>query len=215
MAPRIAPRRPAHGNQARAERTRALAIEETVRCVLEEGIAAASAKHIAERAGMTWGVIQYHFGDRDGLLMAVVDLGFGELLRALRGLPAPAAPVDSRQRVEQLVGAAWKAMSSSASRAAIEILIGTRATRGAAVPEHLERLAKTFSELARAIDADLDVDRSAALGEVLLSNIRGMVVTQLIMAQPVNTARDRSMLVEVIAAYIDSHRSGSAPVSAT
>ncbi len=206
MGSRVAPRRPAHGNQPRAERTRALAIEETVRCVLEEGIAAASAKHIAERAGMTWGVIQYHFGDRDGLLMAVVDLGFGQLLEALHALPPATAPIDGGRRVEQVVSAAWEAMSSPTSRAAIEILIGTRATRGAAAAGHLKRLAKAFSELGRAIDADLDTAESAALGEMLLSTLRGLVVTQLIMAAPVDTARDRSMLVDVISTYIARRR---------
>jgi AcrR family transcriptional regulator len=45
---------------------RAIVIDETIRCILEEGFAAASAKHITERAGVTWGVVQYHFGDRDG-----------------------------------------------------------------------------------------------------------------------------------------------------
>ncbi len=206
MGSRVAPRRPAHGNQARAERTRALAIEETVQCVLEEGIAAASAKHIAERAGMTWGIIQYHFGDRDGLLMAVVDLGFSQLLEALHALPPATTPTERRQRVEQVVTAAWEAMSSPTSRAAIEILIGTRATRGAGAAGHLKRLAKAFSALGSAIDADLDTKHSAALGEMLLSTLRGLVVTQLIMAEPVNTARDRSMLVDVISTYIARNR---------
>ena len=31
-------------------------------------------------------MIQYHFGDRDGLLMAVVDRGFAELLETLNGM---------------------------------------------------------------------------------------------------------------------------------
>ena len=46
-------------------------IEETIKCIREEGFAAASTRHIVERAGVSWGVIQYHFGDRDGLLTAV------------------------------------------------------------------------------------------------------------------------------------------------
>ena len=174
--------------------------------MLEEGIAAASAKHIAERAGMTWGVIQYHFGDRDGLLMAVVDQGFAELLATLRALPPPAASMDTMQRVEQVVTAAWKAMSSATSRAAIEILIGTRATRGAAAAGHLNRLARTFTELGSSVGADLDANQSAALGNLLLTNLRGLVATQLIMARPVDTARDRSMLARVIATYIDRNR---------
>ena len=79
MTRNVAPRRPANGKQERADRTRAMVIAETVRCVLDEGFGAASAKHITERAGVTWGVVQYHFGDRDGLLMAVVDEGFAQL----------------------------------------------------------------------------------------------------------------------------------------
>ena len=54
-----------------------------MRCVVEEGFEAATAKHVAERAGVTWGVIQYHFGDRNGLLMAVVDEGVARLVDSL------------------------------------------------------------------------------------------------------------------------------------
>ena len=174
--------------------------------MLGEGIAAASAKHIAERAGMTWGVVQYHFGDRDGLLMAVVDQGFAELLATLHELPPPAADMTTAARVEQVVAAAWKAMSSATSRAAIEILIGTRATRGAAAAGHLNRLASAFTELGSAVGADLDATQSAALGTLLLTNLRGLVATQLIMGSPVDTTRERSMLAEVISTYIDRNR---------
>jgi hypothetical protein len=45
---------------------RAIVIDETIRCIFEEGFAAASAKHITERAGVTWGVVQYHFGAATG-----------------------------------------------------------------------------------------------------------------------------------------------------
>src|SRR5882757_285544 len=100
---RPVPRRPATGGQLRADRTRALVIDETVRCIVEEGFAAASARHIAERAGVTWGVVQYHFGDRDGLMMAVVDKGFAELTEALHELPAGAE--NARDRSEFIVNA--------------------------------------------------------------------------------------------------------------
>src|SRR3981189_1517297 len=121
MAPLVAPRRPAKGSQVRADRTRALVIDETIRCVLDEGFAAASAKHITERAGVTWGVVQYHFGDRDGLLMAVGDKGFAELLETLQQLSLGAANVHGR--TEFIVSAAWEAFSSPTSMAALEILI--------------------------------------------------------------------------------------------
>lgn len=205
MSRRVAPTRPAHGNQARAERTRGRAIDVTVEIVLSEGIAAATGRHIAEAAGVTWGVIQYHFGDREGLLMAVVDRGFGELQDALRSLPAATWETTTKDRVAAVVAAAWEAMSSPTARAATEILIGTRATRGTAANEHLKQLAKTFSILGRAVDRDLSPTQGAAIGEHLLTTLRGMIANQLVMSSPVDTAKARHVLVEILSGYIDRH----------
>ena len=127
MTSNVTPRRPANGKQVRADRTRAMVIDETVRCVLEEGFGAASAKHITERAGVTWGVIQYHFGDRDGLLMAVVDSGFSELLAKLREVEPKLSSQIGRARTELLVNTVAEAFLSPTSIAALEILIATRA----------------------------------------------------------------------------------------
>jgi len=203
---RVAPTRPAHGNQARAERTRGLAIDVTVRIVLKEGFAAATGRHIAEEAGVTWGVIQYHFGDRDGLLMAVVDQGFGELLHALESLPPATPETTTQQRMDTVVTAAWHAMSSPTARAASEVLIGTRATRGAEAAEHLRQLADTFTTLGRMIDNDLDPTQSAAIGDHMLTTLRGMIATQLVMPKAVDTAKDRRVLVDVLSSYIQTTR---------
>jgi AcrR family transcriptional regulator len=203
---RIAPTRPAHGNQARAERTRALAIDVTVQIVLEEGFAAATGRHIAEQAGVTWGVIQYHFGDRDGLLMAVVDRGFGELLHALESLPPATPETTTRERVDTVVTAAWNAMAGATARAAGEILIGTRAARGAEAAGHLRQLAKTFTTLGRMIDNDLDPTQSAAVGDHMLTTLRGMIATQLVMPKAVDTTNDRRVLVDVLSSYIQTTR---------
>ena len=206
LSRRVAPTRPAHGNQARAERTRALAIDVTVQIVLKEGFAAATGRHIADAAGVTWGVIQYHFGDRDGVLMAVVDRGFGELLHALESLPPATPATTTRDRVDTVVTAAWHAMSSPTARAASEILIGTRATRGAEAAGHLRQLAKTFTTLGRMIDKDLDPTQGAAIGEHMLTTLRGMIATQLVLPRAVDTAKDRQVLVDVLSSYIDQHR---------
>ena len=52
---RPSPGRQSKRGQLRADRTRELVIEETVRCILEEGFAAASTRHIVERAKVSWG----------------------------------------------------------------------------------------------------------------------------------------------------------------
>jgi AcrR family transcriptional regulator len=201
MAPLVAPRRPANGSQLRADRTRALVIDETIRCILDEGFAAASAKHITERAGVTWGVVQYHFGDRDGLLMAVVDKGFAELLEALRELPAAAENV--RDRTEFIVDAAWEAFSSPTSMAALEILIATRAMRDPGASEHLAALGTAMAKLGQQIGEGLAARHAAAIGNLIWATLRGLVVNALVIPEPLDTRRERRALVEMITSYVD------------
>ena len=188
-------------SQLRAERTRALAIDETVRCILEEGFAAASAKHITERAGVTWGVVQYHFGDRDGLLMAVVDKGFAELTEALRELPAAAE--NARDRTEFIVNAAWEAFSSPTSMASLEILIATRAMRDTGAAEHLAELGAAFGKLGKHIGEGLHARHAAAIGNLIWATLRGLVVAALVISEPLDTRRERRALIEMITRYVD------------
>lgn len=201
MAPLAGPRRPANGSQLRADRTRALVIDETIHCILEEGFAAASAKHITERAGVTWGVVQYHFGDRDGLLMAVVDKGFSELTEALRELPTAVENVCNR--TEFIVNAAWEGFSSPASMAAMEILIATRAMRDTGATEHLAELGTTMGKLGKHIGEGLDARHAAAIGNLIWATLRGLVVAALVVPEPLDTRRERRALIEMIARYVD------------
>src|SRR6202041_3770410 len=92
----VSPTRRTSAPRKRGDDTRAKIIDETVRCIVEEGFAAATAKHVAERAGVTWGVIQYHFGDRNGLLMAVVDDGVARLLGNLSSADVSELPLRGR-----------------------------------------------------------------------------------------------------------------------
>jgi AcrR family transcriptional regulator len=188
-------------SQPRAYRTRALVIDETVRCILEEGFAAASAKHITERAGVTWGVVQYHFGDRDGLLMAVVDKGFAELTESLRELPAAAENV--RDRTEFIINAAWEAFSSPTSMASLEILIATRAMRDSGATQHLAQLGSTFGKLGKHIGEGLDARHAAAIGNLIWATLRGLVVAALVVPERLDTRRERRALIEMITRYVD------------
>ncbi|OBK15970.1 TetR/AcrR family transcriptional regulator [Mycobacterium asiaticum] len=202
----VVPTQPADDDQGGGERTRAGVIDVTVQIVLSEGIAAASGRHIADTARVGWEVIQDYFGDRDGLLMAVVERGFGQLLDALESLPAITANTGTRHRVEAVVSSAWQAMCSPVARAATEILIGTRASRGAAATGHMKRLGETFSTLGDAIDRTLAVTPGAAVGEHLLTSLRGMVANQLVMHRTIDTTQDRRRLVDILSCYIDANQ---------
>jgi TetR/AcrR family transcriptional regulator, regulator of cefoperazone and chloramphenicol sensitivity len=204
-ARRAAARRPPGGSQERADRSRALVIDETVRCIVEEGYAAASARHIAKRAGVTWGAIQYHFGDREALMMAVVDDGYAHLLEALRANPNDSAKLSVRKRAEGIVSSAWEAFSTPTSMAALEILIATRASRAPAATEHLVSIATALSQFGLQIDRGLRASHAAAVGNLLWAALRGMVLAQMVVRTPIDTRPDREVLVNVLVAYIERH----------
>ena len=52
-------------------------IDAAIACILDQGFYRASSNAIAERAGVTWGVIQYHFGTREALMLAVLERARG------------------------------------------------------------------------------------------------------------------------------------------
>src|SRR5271168_3857993 len=200
-----APRRPPTGTQARAERTRAVVIDETVRCILDEGFAPPSVRHITDRAGLTWGVVQYHFGDLDGLLMAVVDKGFGELLDALDELPPRAVREGSvAARTAFVVDTIWDAFSSPTSMAALEILISTRGLRDSVANTHLADLMATLTSLGRHLGEGLSAPHAGRIGNLLCATMRGLVVAEIVWRETAASDRDRETLVHMITAYVES-----------
>jgi AcrR family transcriptional regulator len=55
--------------------TRQKVVDAAIQCILEQGFYRASSNAIAETAGLSWGVIQYYFGSREGLMLAVLEEG--------------------------------------------------------------------------------------------------------------------------------------------
>lgn len=198
-----APRRPPTGAQPRAERTRTAVIDETVRCILDDGFAPPSVRRITDRAGVTWGVVQYHFGDLDGLLMAVVDTGFAELLATLQALESETARLDRRGRVAFVVNAVWQAFSSPTSRAAIEILISTRGARTEAVNAHLVDLMAQLTAFGRQLGEGLSAPHATRVGTLIWNTLRGIVAAQMMWHEPMDSSRDLQTLIDVVSAYIE------------
>ena len=198
------PRRPPTGGQPRAERTRNAVIDEAVRAILEEGFAAPSVRHITDRAGVTWGVVQYHFGDLDGILMAVVDRGFGELAATLEELAPAAAALDPQDRVAFVVNGVWQAFSSPTSRAALEILISTRGARAAVVNAQLAEVMSKLTALGRQLGEGLSAPHAARVGNLVWNTLRGILAAQMTWPEPVDSSKDLQTLVEVISVYIAS-----------
>ena len=202
---RATPRQQAKRAQARADRTQALVMEETLRCVHEEGFAAASTRRIVERAGVSWGVIQYHFGDREGLLAAVLDDGMTTLVDSLEALIDEAADIkDGRARAELLTAGVWSVMSTPRCMATLEILIATRSTRGTLQASDLSDLQATMGRLSRLLGVG-DTPRMA-IANLLVSSAVGMMVTQLTSGITSQRKHERKAIADLITDRLSSRR---------
>ena len=168
-------------------------------CILDEGFGAASAKHITERANVSWGVIQYHFGDRDQLLMAVVDEGFAELQRTLADVELPPGPL--RDRVAAVVEAAWSAFSNPTSLAAQEILVATRVTRNEKLNRHLVEMHGGLIALGAKLTPERD---GAAVAELIWACLRGLALPQMVSPTSYDSTRQRRTLIDVLTLYLSA-----------
>jgi AcrR family transcriptional regulator len=88
-----------------AGETRTRVIDATIDCILDEGLYRASSNRIAQRAGVSWGVIQHHFGSREALLLAAFQSGMSELIDHLEA--AVIAGETFEARLESLADVIW------------------------------------------------------------------------------------------------------------
>lgn len=189
----IGPTRRTTAPRKRGDDTRAKIVDETVRCIIEEGFSAATAKHVAERAGVTWGVIQYHFGDRNGLLMAVVDDGVARLVESLSSADVSELPL--QMRIEVVIDTAWSCYSSPTSMAAFEILRATRGALGESSRRHLLEMNSAISQLGRLITTD---PANAGVAEVIWATLRGVVLAQMVIGTAVDWSLERRALIAMV-----------------
>lgn len=196
-----APRRTRHRGQERADRTRELVIEETIRCIREEGFAAASTRHIIERMGVSTGVIQYHFGDRDGLLTAVVDHAITSLVGSVNDLADEVEGIaDTDARMAALADAAWRTFLNPASMTAMEILIATRSLRSTLGIEQLAKLQPGLERIAKLIGAQSPHANSIA--DLLWAAPVGLMVGQMITDVPLPTEPQQEAMAKLMTDHL-------------
>jgi hypothetical protein len=99
-------------------------------------------------------------------------------------------------------------MSGPTSRAAIEVLISTRATRSGAGRRQISRLSQVFASLGEAVGSTLSPDQAAAVGAFLLTNLRGLVTAQLIVSPRLEVTAELDLLVDVVTTYIEGVQQG-------
>jgi AcrR family transcriptional regulator len=162
---------------AKRSETRTHILATAVSTIDDVGLVNASASTIARRSGLSWGVIQYHFGDRLGLLLAVFDHTIGEYCARLAEQPVPAGTIE--RRTTQLIAVHWSLMTTEIYRTTLEIQLHLNRQSAAtdAYRSGLERAARAARQTWRDTFADIDRSTVDRVQSATMSAIRGLAVT--------------------------------------
>lgn len=159
------------------EATREKVILAAIDCIYRDGFHAAHTNRIAEEAGVSWGVLQYHFGDKDGLLQAVIDHIFDDFTRTLEATTLEGD--DLQQRVRQLIDVVWQLVSKKEYRVSIAILRNAGKDESSSIngQKQLARWAKRTSQLWDGLFQDKIQEplQSEIARHLLFATLRGMV----------------------------------------
>ena len=198
--------------------TRTRVIEAAVACILEEGFYRASSNKIARRAGVTWGVIQYHFSTREGLLVAVNEHATAEFDTVFANAEIEGNTIT--ERLESLAGVIWGYYRRPEFLAYMQLMLNLshdptaeKQTRDG-LREVGERFGTHLPRLMRAVLGDEiadgpDFDR---LSMLLFTAFRGLALDHEVSdALPVERSvvrpepdPERTMLVDALSAYVTS-----------
>jgi TetR/AcrR family transcriptional regulator, regulator of cefoperazone and chloramphenicol sensitivity len=159
------------------EATREKVIQAAIDCIYRDGFHAAHTNRIAEEAGVSWGVLQYHFGDKDGLLQAVIDYIFDDFSATLESTSLQGD--DLQQRVRQLIDVVWALVSKKEYRVSIAILRNAGKDESSSIngQKQLSRWARKTSQLWDELFADKiqEPRQSEIARHLLFATLRGMV----------------------------------------
>jgi AcrR family transcriptional regulator len=152
-------------------------IDAVIELIANHGISSATTANIAKQAGVSWGVLQYHFGDKREIFRAALGSANPALFKEIGEID-----FDEREPEElmaETIDKLWKFNSSPTFRAAMEILLN-HAHLGDdfydfALDTYRELIA-FYRRLFKACGSGLSRSQEDVLADFMVSTLRGMAV---------------------------------------
>jgi len=189
----------------RSAGTREKVIQAVIECIAEEGLANATAARIAERAGVTWGAIAHQFGDKEALLLAVVERNIQAIERDLAAAQS-ARNRSPRARISLLIDRSWQHINQPSSVAFTElVLYGRSHPQGTIRRRQAELTFASTRKIWQELFGDLNLDaRKVATARSLASAaMLGMTVQRLLEPVPPSYGKELEALKRTIAEILE------------
>jgi AcrR family transcriptional regulator len=194
--------------------TRERVLEAAVASILERGFYRASSNEIARRAGVTWGVIQHHFGTREALLLAVLEDGANRFVELVAGAAVEGATAAAR--IDELLELLAEHYGTPRYLAYLQILLNM--DHDPETSNEVRRTMRSVAErasqhLRRLIGDALDpVARDPDLASTVFLVLRGFALSQQLLgtmgydavgAKNTRVEEQRRLLAHIIGSYVD------------
>jgi AcrR family transcriptional regulator len=192
-------------------------IDAAIACILDQGFYRASTNAIAERAGVSWGVIQYHFGNRETLMLAVLQEGTRRLNDIL--LAADITGDAIAERVAQYMDILAKYYGSVDYLAFTQVL-----TNLAHDPRTSQQTRETMARISESANPELrrlqrkvlagTGVRRPAVRSLLFHSLRGLALSHVMLetlpdqvAEPGQFSEQRGLLADALGMLIENSAS--------
>jgi TetR/AcrR family transcriptional regulator, regulator of cefoperazone and chloramphenicol sensitivity len=197
-------------------RSRKRVVNAAIQTILEQGLYRASSNAIAERAGLTWGVIQYYFGSREALMLAVLEEGARRLSESVQTANVTGETVT--ERVEQYMDILSTYYGSPDYLAFTEVLLNLShdPRTSQQTLDTLARINEATNPSLHSLQAQVLVGtgiQEKAMLYLLFNGLRGLALSQVMLgAVPLNLSdqmqtfpTQRKYLAEAIGLLIERH----------
>jgi len=189
-------------------------IDAAIACITDQGFYRASSNAIAERAGVTWGVIQYHFGTREALMLAVLEEGTRRLNDIV--VTAEITGETVTERVAQYMDILLKYYGSTDYLAFSQVLINLTHD-----PRTSQQTRETMARIGESVNPELNRlqrkvlagtgIRRQAVRSLLFHSLRGLALSHLMLETlpeqphtPRHFPEQRRLLAEALGMLIEA-----------
>ena len=191
---RSSPQRRTQAERSAESRSRIL--EAAVSCIIEFGAAETTTHRIARRAGLTWGAIQHHFGEKKAILITVIEWSLDDIVTELRSIATARGTV--QERLHAFVSGLWPHYRGPLYRAGVDILLAARGD-DSLKPRAKQIRKRTITEVGRtwhALFSDLEVpvERHARAQRVALALLSGLALELSMRDQEMDFTRELAVL---------------------
>lgn len=178
------------GRQAlKTKLTREKIINAVVSLLKEGGISAASSSKIAQRAGITWGAAQHHFGSKEEILAAIMELSHEEFTDLMSDPTLRRGSL--ADRVDLFVDRMWEHYQSDIYLAALEILLAGRSADDPTPSLMSERQGRGHTKTLREIFHDSKLDDKRLLESLIFVHcfMTGLTIERVFESKVPNVGR--------------------------